>query len=48
MRVVDLKLHIDGLILDDDESIDDFIKSLNILSSYDVVYEVLYEEEVVK
>ena len=45
MRIVDLKLTIDGLILDDDKSVEDFIESLNINSIYDIVYEVLYEEK---
>ena len=46
MRIIDLQLNIDGLILDDDESVDDFINQLNINSVYDIVYEVLYEEEI--
>ena len=46
MRIIDLQLNIDGLILDDDESVDDFINQLNVNSFYDIVYEVLYEEEI--
>ena len=46
MKIVDLKLYIDGLILNDDETIDDFIESLNINSVYDIVYEVLYDEKI--
>ena len=45
MKIVDLQLNIDGLILKDDESVDDFIDSLKVNSNYDIVYEVLYEEE---
>lgn len=45
MKIIDLKLNIDGLILNDNETVDEFIKNLNINSIYDVVYEVLYEEE---
>lgn len=45
MRVVDLKLNIDGLILSDDETIEDFISSIKIDSIYDITYEVIYEEK---
>lgn len=44
MRIVDLKLNIDGLILEDNESVDDFINKLKVNSRYPVTYEVLYEE----
>ncbi len=44
MKIIDLQLNIDGLILNDDESIDDFINSLKVNSSYPIIYEVLYEE----
>ena len=44
MKIVDLKLNIDGLILNDNESVDDFINSLEINSVYDVIYDILYEE----
>ena len=46
MRIVDLQLNIDGLILNDGETVDDFIDGLNINSSYPVVFDVLYEEEI--
>jgi len=46
MKIVDLKLNIDGLILNDDESIEDFIDSIKVNSMYNIVYEVLYEEEI--
>lgn len=46
MRIVDLQLNISGLILNDNESIDDFIDSIKINSIYSIVYEVLYEEKV--
>lgn len=42
-RIVDLKITIDGLILKN-KTVEDFINSLNINSSYPVVYEILYEE----
>ena len=46
MKIVDLKLNIDGLILADDESVDDYIKSIQGLtnSNYKIVCEVLHEE----
>ena len=46
MKIIDLKLNIDGLTLNDNETVDGFIKNLNINSIYDVVYEVLYEEKI--
>lgn len=44
MKIVDLRLDIDGLILKDDESVEDFIKNLKVNSSYPIVWKVLYEE----
>ena len=46
MKSVDLQLNISGLILQDDETIDDFITRLqkHIPSVYDVTIKVLYEE----
>ena len=41
-----MQLNIDGLILNDDESIDDFVDRIKVNSSYPIVYEVLYEEEI--
>lgn len=46
MRIVDLQLNIDGLMLNDDETVEDFINQLNINSTYEIVYEVLYEEKI--
>ena len=43
MKIVDLQLNIDGLILEDDESVEDFIDTLEVNSSYPILYEVLYE-----
>lgn len=47
LKIVDLKLNIDGLILSDDETVDDVINQITELinSSYPIQYEVLYEEE---
>lgn len=45
MKIVDLRLNIDGLILNDEEDIEEFIKSIKINSIYPIVYEVIYEEE---
>ena len=45
MKVVDVRLQIDGLLLQDDESIEDFIKKIPNSSTYDILYEVLYEEK---
>ena len=44
MRIIDLYLNIDGLILDDSISIDDFIDSIQVNSIYPIVYEILNEE----
>ena len=44
MKIVDLQLNIDGLILNDNESVGDFIDSLKVNSSYPITYEILYEE----
>lgn len=46
MKIVDLQLNIDGLLLEDNESVDDFINSINVNSNYNIVYEVLYEEKI--
>ena len=48
MKIVDLKLNIDGLRLADYESVDDFIRKLESVvdSNYPIVYEVLHEERV--
>ena len=45
MKIVDLKLTIDGLILNDGEDVNDFINSININSIYPILYEIVYEEE---
>lgn len=46
MRIVDLQLNIDGLILKDNESVEDFINLIRDVtnSAYDIQYQVLYEE----
>lgn len=46
MRIIDLKLNIDGLILKDDETVEGFIDKIQRVSntSYEISYEVLYEE----
>ena len=44
MRIIDLQLNIDGLILDDSMSIDDFIDSIKVNSIYPIIYEILNEE----
>ena len=33
-------------MLNDDETVEDFINQLNINSTYEIVYEVLYEEKI--
>ena len=45
-KLVDLQLNIDGLLLDDGETIEGFIQKVEKLvnSSYPVKYDVLYEE----
>ena len=44
VKIVDLKLNIDGLILDDNQSVEDFVNSIQINSAYKIIWEVLYEE----
>lgn len=44
MKIIDLNLNISGLILDEDESVEDFIESINVDSAYPITYEILYEE----
>lgn len=44
MKIVDLQLNIDGLLLEDNESVEDFIKSIKVNSCYKIVYEILHEE----
>ena len=45
--IVDLVLNIDGLILNDGESVDDFVNSVQEItnSNYNITYDVLYCEE---
>lgn len=47
MKLVDLKINVDGLILKNGESIDDFIDKIESMtnSNYGLTYEVLHEEE---
>ena len=46
MRVVDLKLNIDGLILKDGDNIEGYVKEIEGITNsiYEIKYEVLYEE----
>ncbi len=44
MKVVDIQLTINGILLDDADSIDDWVESLKINAGY-VYLKVLYEEE---
>ena len=48
MKFVDLVLFIDGLRLNDDESIDDFVKKIakNVDSAYPIRVDVQWEEKV--
>lgn len=48
MKIVDLQLNIDGLILPVGEGVEDVIKRIEsvVNSSYKIQYEVLYEEEI--
>ncbi len=48
MKIVDVVLNIDGLKLNDGESVDDVVKAITerFDVGYDVLYEVTYEEEV--
>lgn len=46
MKLVDLQLNIDGLLLNDDESVEDFINSIDANSQYNIIWEVLYEEKI--
>ena len=47
MKVVDLKIQIDGLLLKDDETVEDYIKKIREITetSYEILYEVIYEEK---
>lgn len=44
MRIVDLQLNIDGLILKDNESVEDVINKIKVNSTYPIVWQVLSEE----
>lgn len=46
MKVVDLKIQLDGLLLHENETVDDVIKKISeiVKTTYDIQYEVLYEE----
>ena len=48
MRIVDLQLNIDGLIIGEDDSVENYIKKISKItnSHYKIVYEILYEEMV--
>ena len=47
MKIIDLQLNIDGLILKDNETVDDLINKLETITdtSYDINYTILHEEE---
>ena len=48
MKIVNLKINIDGLLISKDTSVDEFISKIEGLtdSNYNITYEILYEEEV--
>ena len=43
-KIVDLQLNIDGLILNNDETVEDFVNSLQVNSIYPIIYTILNEE----
>ena len=47
MKIVDLQLNIDGLLIGDNETIDSFIAKIEKIANtnYDITYEILHEEE---
>ena len=47
MKIVDLQINVDGLILKKNESIEDYINKIKNMtnSNYEIQYEILYEEE---
>ena len=46
MKIIDLQLNIDGLLLKDNESVEDFIATIQKItnSNYNIQYQVLHEE----
>ena len=48
MKIVDLKLHIDGLHIKDDETVESFIEKIAAIAetTYDIQWEILYEERI--
>lgn len=46
MKLIDLQLHIDGILLEDEETIEQLIEKLQgqIKSNYPIKYNILYEE----
>ena len=48
MKICDLRLSIDGVILRDGENIDDLVKKIEAVveTSYDIQVDVNYEEEI--
>ena len=48
MKIYDLRLSIDGVILRDGENIDDLVKKIEdvVETSYDIQVDVDYEEEI--
>lgn len=47
MKLVDLQINIDGLLIGGGETVDDFINKIESLtnSNYKINYQILYEEE---
>lgn len=47
MKTIDLKLQIDGLLLKNDETVEDYVRKIQSMteSAYNIQYEILYEEE---
>lgn len=46
MKVIDLQLNIDGLLLEDDETVEDYIRKLQEVtnSNYNIIYDILHCE----
>ena len=47
MKIVDLQLNIDGLLIGGGRTVDDFISEIESIANtnYDIKYEVLHEED---
>ena len=44
MKIVDLQINIDGLMLNENETIESFIESIKANTSYPITYQILHEE----